>query len=103
MKEIIRKFGRWLNSIGQDDLAECQPVTSSGMYGSHISKGSARFADGIYGSTFTVFPAVGGQIVQFSTYDTGRDRYNMRLYIVMNDSDMGEELAQILTREGLAR
>jgi hypothetical protein len=58
---------------------------------------------GVNGMHFTVYSATGGKVVQFNTYDPARDRSDTRLYIVTDKDELGEELAQIITRESLTR
>ena len=59
--------------------------------------------DGNQGMNFTVYHATGGKIIQIRTYDSRTDRTSSELYIVTDKEDLGEELAQIITRESLTR
>lgn len=52
---------------------------------------------------FTIFNATGGKIVRIRTYDRKLDRSNSALHIITDKEDLGEELAQIITRENLTR
>lgn len=55
------------------------------------------------GMNFTVFSAIGGKVIQIHSYDPRTDRTNSTLYIVTDQEDLGEELAQIITKESLSR
>jgi hypothetical protein len=59
--------------------------------------------DNVRGMNFTVFTADGGKVIQFSQYDSRTDRTNTRLYIVTDGENLADELAQIITVEGLLR
>lgn len=50
---------------------------------------------------FTVHHAHGGSVVQTRTYDERKDRNIENLYIIKNNEDLGEEIAKIITMEGL--
>jgi hypothetical protein len=50
---------------------------------------------------FTVHPASGGTVIQTRTYDERKDRHVENLYIIHRSEDLGEELAKIITLEGL--
>jgi hypothetical protein len=56
-----------------------------------------------HGLNFTVFPAVGGKVVRFHSYDPRTDRENTTLYVVTDKENLGEELGQIITKESLSR
>jgi len=58
---------------------------------------------GTSGLNFTVFNATGGKVIQFASYDPTRDHKRVSLYVVTDKDNLGEELAQIITREGLSR
>ena len=106
-RKLFNKIGYWLID-GQDRTLADQPVEINpsryGSMGVAISKSSGsspRAIDG-NGMNFIVFSATGGKVIQFSTYDPTRDRHNTRLYIVTDKDDLGEEIAQIITRESLS-
>ena len=50
---------------------------------------------------FTVHPAHGGTVIQTRTYDERKDRNVENLYIIHRSEDLGEEIAKIITLEGL--
>jgi hypothetical protein len=55
------------------------------------------------GMHFTVFKATGGKVVQIHSYDPRTDRTQSNLYVITEQENLGEELAQIITRESLSR
>jgi len=101
VKKLLRRLVKW--AISSDpDRPQPEEVTS---YHSNakIASGSGGIGDRNYGMNFTVFNATGGKVVQFATYDPIRDRHQSNLYVVTDREDLGEELAQIITRESLSR
>ena len=71
-------------------------------FGAGISV-SRKSIDNPGGMNFTIFPATGGKVIQFQTYDSRTDRTNTSLYVVTDQEDLAEELALIITRESLTR
>jgi len=55
------------------------------------------------GMNFNVYPATGGKVIEFRTYDPVRDTSRISLYVITDREDLGEELGQIITRESLTR
>jgi hypothetical protein len=100
-KWLKNKVRRWVN---QDDYPEPEDVAITSPYGSNIRSKRANVrleADG--GLNFTVYPAVGGKVVQLTTYDPRTDRSKSNLYVVTDKEDLGSELGQIITVESLSR
>jgi len=52
---------------------------------------------------FTVYNATGGKVIETRTYDPRTDRNNSNLYVITDKEELGEELAQIITKESLCR
>lgn len=99
VKRYIYKFIRWAMS---DDSP--QPVEVSSYQGTAVkSRGSNSISEGTNGMNFVVYNAIGGKVIQFTTYDPIRDRGFSNLYIVTDKEDLGEELGQIITKESLSR
>lgn len=88
-RKLRNKIGYWLISDRLPVEGQCKSTRTD--------------INGINGMNFTVFSAVGGKVVHFNTYDPARDRFETRLYIITDKDDLGEELAQIITRESLTR
>ena len=64
---------------------------------------SRDMADSINGMNFTVYNATGGKVIQLSSYDSRTDSNRTSLYVITDQENLGEELAQIITRESLSR
>jgi len=103
VKKYLRRLMKWAMSSDQDS-PQPEEVTSYQGHGSGLKTMSANgLNDRNNGMNFTVFNATGGKVVQFSTFDPNRDRHQTNLYVVTDREDLGEELAQIITRESLSR
>lgn len=50
---------------------------------------------------FVVYPAEGGTIIEFKTYDRQRDEHKNRLYIIAEEAEFNEALAYIISMERL--
>lgn len=105
-KNALREILNW---IMRDEL-ECTKDSYSGSkYANAPSIGGPslshncnidQFNDGV---NFTMFNAVGGKIIRVHRYDPKMDRHHADLYIIMDNEDFGEEIAQIITRNSLSR
>lgn len=101
VKKYLRRLVRWAMN---DDSDAPVPAQGTGNYGNSVKvRVSNDINSGNNGMNFTVYSAIGGKIVQFSTYDPIRDRSLSTLYIVTEKEDLGEEIGQILTKESLSR
>lgn len=102
-QNLFNKIGYWLirNDMNSPAPAEDIRYRSASISSGVKSRPAHEF--GVNGMNFTIFSATGGKVVQFNTYDPARDRSETRLYIVTEKDDLGEELAQIITRESLTR
>lgn len=100
-RKMVKSFIRWAVDSEPADA----PYDSS--YTNKVSsvKGacSSNPLDNSEGLNFTVFNAAGGKIIKVHSYDKRLDRSNSSLYIVTEQEDLGEEIAQIITRESLTR
>jgi len=103
VKKLLRRLVKWAMSSDHND-PQPEEVTSYQGHGSGLKSMSANgIGDRNNGMNFTVFNATGGKVIQFATYDPNRDRHQSNLYVVTDREDLGEELAQIITRESLSR
>ena len=50
-----------------------------------------------------IYSASGGYVIETKTYDRQKDRSNANLYIIKDDTDLGEELSKIITMTALSR
>jgi hypothetical protein len=55
------------------------------------------------GMGFTIHQAVGGNIMEYSSYDEKTDRHEHRLHIIPTDQDLGQGIAHIITYEMLRK
>ena len=55
------------------------------------------------GMSFTIHPANGGYVLEYSAYDDKTDRHNHNLHIIPSDQDMGQGIAHIITLEMLRK
>lgn len=86
-------FKQWWNRrmnrhLGQ--VVEADPVVRSSEMNSR-------------GMTFTLYHAQGGFVLEWSNYDPHTDRRQNRLYIIRDDQDFAQQVAQCVTLESLRR
>ena len=105
-KKTMLNFIEWV--VGDED--EAATIDSNQSIGRVTRKPHPmlasignNFDDNGDGLTLTVYSATGGKIIRVSWYDRKTDRTNSALHIITQDEDLGEELAQIITRESLTR
>jgi hypothetical protein len=53
------------------------------------------------GITFTVYPATGGHIVEFRSYDSTMDRLTTRLHVIPEGEEFAQRIAETVTLECL--
>jgi hypothetical protein len=107
--EIIRYIKKTMKAIIKWSVSD--PDRNANKYtedcASPVSMNSSRGANGLSdrenAMNFTIYSATGGKVIQFNSYDARLDRHNNHLYIITDKEDLGEELAQIITKESLAR
>jgi hypothetical protein len=104
IKKLIKKMLNWANYI---DGADPGPEPAIGAkYGNpaKVSPYHDHVGDELgQPINLKIYSADGGKIIQTVQYDTQRDRVHKKLYIVRDNEELGEEIAQILTREALSR
>ena len=69
----------------------------SGMKSVSIS----RDLDSRESANIRVHDAIGGRVIEISTYDNHKDRHNRELYIVHEDAELGPELTNIIMQHSL--
>ena len=52
--------------------------------------------------SFKVYSAVGGRIVEFRMYDSQRDKYDHKLYIISDEEDFGDSIKKIAVLNALS-
>ena len=53
------------------------------------------------GMNFTIHRADGGHVVEMRVYDRKRDENEIKLHVITDDKDLGEELGKIITFSNL--
>lgn len=48
-----------------------------------------------------IFPAIGGQVIEFRRYDHQKDKSYVSRYIIKDDDDFGNRMSNIITLENL--
>jgi hypothetical protein len=112
LKQLIKKsmqgIIRWavIDEVSQDKMnyANESKIPSSTMIGqgSRVQSLPGSSLE-VGGMNFTVYSATGGKVIEFKTYDPRIDRHISSLYVITEREDLGEELAQIITKETLTR
>lgn len=92
MKKWLR---RKLKSFLQEDHEEQAKLGSSVL----VKESDSINSDPVL--NFRVYSAVGGKVVEFSSYDRRTDRRNSTTYIITNEQDFGERISKIATMENL--
>lgn len=61
--------------------------------------------DGLHsrGTSFTLYNANGGTVVELRDYDPMNDRHHTVLYVIPKELDLGQQLGHIVTMEALKR
>jgi hypothetical protein len=100
-KRMIRNFLRWVTRDENNYPEDIPQPAYANTLGGKV--GRSNLNDTSHGMNFTVYNATGGKIIQFSSYNPHTDRTTTSLYIVTDQEDLGEEIAQIITKESLTR
>jgi hypothetical protein len=96
MSWLKDKLRIWLLSPDEDDCMV--PSKRANRVG--ISTGRSFESRGM---GFTIHQAVGGNIMEYSSYDEKTDRHEHRLHIIPSDQDLGQGIAHIITYEMLRK
>jgi hypothetical protein len=103
IKKALKDIINWAHRDDYSQEPSTIPVPYNGIKSSSASHSRSNINDLNNGMNFTVFGAVGGKVIQIHSYDPRTDRPVATLYIVTDKEDLGEELAQIITKESLSR
>ena len=90
MKFLRRWINNWLNTDDYDDFVHVSETPSIG-YNTFETQGF----------NLRIWRADGGTIVESNYYSRKKDQGNNKLYIITDEKDLGQELAKIVTIEGL--
>ena len=100
MKWLKRKLRQWVFET-DDDGPEGIPVAKSGRSRGLVAR-NGRTLD-CRGMGFTIYQAVGGNIMEYSYYDEKNDKHEHRLHIIPSEQDLGEGISHIITYEMLRK
>lgn len=96
---------RWVEARHQWDQDQCKVAEP---YLSKTASGRGRPSSPGYdirskGMTFVMYPASGGHIVEYQSYNEKTDSYEGKLHIIAADDDIGQALGHIVTLEYLRK
>lgn len=95
-------YRRWIESKNEYDNQDCKAECAD--YPNQIGSG-AKVRGGhdlrSQGMNFVIYPASGGHIVEYQSYDTKTDRHIGKLHIITSEDDIGTSLGHIVTMEYL--
>lgn len=94
MKKWLRNK-LWNFMHDHESNQKCVPTPTTAISGAH-----AAFTGG---NSFTLYNAIGGQILEFSNYNQKTDRREDRLYIILDGENFAEQVAQCVTLESLRK
>ena len=109
IKNAIIGIIKWASRPGNAEIErdyaaeKSKALYNSSTIGSSKVMSQGDSIDGTNSMNFTVFPAIGGKVIQIRSYDPRLDRHVGSLYVITDQEDLGEELGQIITRESLSR
>jgi hypothetical protein len=95
MSWLKDKLRNWLLTVEEDDRMD--PPKRN-----RVTAVSSRSFES-RGMGFTIHQAVGGNIMEYSSYDEKNDRHEHRLHIIPSDQDLGQGIAHIITYEMLRK
>ena len=98
MSWLKDKLRNWLLHTESDREEDCVVSPKRGR----VALSSGRSFD-TRGMGFTIYQAVGGNIMEYSFYDEKSDRHEHRLHIINADQDLGQGIAHIITYEMLRK
>jgi hypothetical protein len=84
-RSLKERFRNWL--IGEDAI--------------HIVDLESNRLDSQDPLRFSIYRANGGTIIETRTWSSKNDENNYRLHVITDDKDLGQEIAKIITMEGL--
>jgi hypothetical protein len=98
MSWLKDKLRNWLLRVEEEDSM----VAVSSKRANRVGISTSRSFD-TRGMGFTIYQAVGGNIMEYSSYDEKNDRHEHRLHIIPTDQDLGQGIAHIITYEMLRK
>ena len=96
MRFMKRMLARWVREANNYD--EC--VVAEVPMSSKITSGRSLRSNGL---DFSMYPANGGYIVEYHSYDRKRDETTHALHVITEEQDLGQRVGEIVTIEMLRR
>jgi hypothetical protein len=100
MSWLKDKLRNWI--LSTEDAPEDAYATVSPKRANRVGLSTNRSFD-TRGMGFTIYQAVGGNIMEYSSYDEKTDRHEHRLHIIPTEQDLGQGIAHIITYEMLRK
>lgn len=98
MKWLKRKIYNWVQEIERDPKS----INSRLYLTESVSCESERARpEGMPVLSFRVYSANNGQVLEFSHYDSQRDRSNNSVYLIPEDENIADYVAKCVTLESL--
>lgn len=97
MSWLKDKLRNWILSVDKD-----MNSTLSSSKRNRVSLATPRNFE-TRGMGFTIYQAIGGNILEYSYYDEKKDSHEHRLHIIPTDQDLGQGIAHIITYEMLRK
>jgi len=97
LKDKLRNWLLNVNAYEEDSMVAVSPKRAN-----RVGLSTGRSFD-TRGMGFTIYQAVGGNIMEYSSYDEKTDRHEHRLHIIPTDQDLGQGIAHIITYEMLRK
>lgn len=97
-------YNRWVEA--KHEYEEYPSKTSEPNYAIKIGSGSnVRGSHDLrsQGMNFVIYPATGGHIVEYQSYDQKTDHHIGKLHIITSEDDIGTSLGHIVTLEYLSK
>ena len=96
----MKWFDRWFAKQSKKAWEASREHLSSTVVGMK-SVSISRDLDSRESANIRVHDAVGGRVIEISSYDNLKDRTNRELYIIHEDAELGPELTSIIMQHSL--
>jgi hypothetical protein len=99
MKWLRQKLYRWLSQAREEEIyGSNQPMPVSAGISKRNTIGTSNNK-----LHFSVYRAQGGHVIEFTHYDSVKDRHSESLHIITDQEDFAKELGNIVFMECLQR
>ena len=96
----MKWFDRWFQKQSKKAWEAAREHGNSSAVGMK-SVSISRDLDSRESANIRVHDAVGGRVIEISSYDNLKDRTNRELYIIHEDAELGPELTSIIMQHSL--